>query len=680
MKIVSSSGRTTRGLALIVACCAALLSEYAASATPALVGLWRFDEGSGTNAQDSSGLGNNGVLSGENGNVPAWVAGQSGFGDALMFTNDGVNHSYVSIPGAASLMIGQTATNTWSITAWAYESSDGTGGFVANYGRIIAIDDGLAFYLDSGTNGDAEMYAWSDVTYPWRIGWGVGSPVSPLLDQWEHWAVVYDGTNLTLYLNADQGPQGGMATTQVTSQLAFPGYTGAVLVGSQLDDPGNVTWNGMLDDVAVFSGALTQAQVATVMSGDFSAFIGGPAGFVSEPQQQAEPPGSTATFSAVANGQPPFQYQWYLNGTNALSSTANPTATNATLVLTNVQFSQQGAYSIVVSNSLGGSTSQPALLIVYDAAKTTLVGLWRFNESSGATALDSSGLGNNGTIIGQNGDVPARVEGQIGFGGALFFTNDGSDHAYVSIPSSDSLMIGQTATNPWTITAWAYEDSDGTGSFWAEYGRIMVIDTGTALQLESGAVGDDQFYTWSRANLPFALGWGAYPSVTPLFDQWEHWAVVYDGTNLSLYVDGNTGPEGGFASQPATSPLGGYLYYQDAILIGADLSADGTRTWNGMLDDVAVFNIALTQSQIQTVMSGDFSAFVPQPPLSISTSSGNISLSWAAAQATFHVQSTTSLSPASWTNVTSPPVQNGNTLTVSLPIGDGTQYFRLFGP
>src|SRR5580692_12816742 len=142
MKIVSSSGRTTRGLALIVACCAALLSEYAASATPALVGLWRFDEGSGTNAQDSSGLGNNGVLSGENGNVPAWVAGQSGFGDALMFTNDGVNHSYVSIPGAASLMIGQTATNTWSITAWAYESSDGTGGFVANYGRIIAIDDG----------------------------------------------------------------------------------------------------------------------------------------------------------------------------------------------------------------------------------------------------------------------------------------------------------------------------------------------------------------------------------------------------------------------------------------------------------------------------------------------------------------------------------------------------------
>ena len=118
----------------------------------------------------------------------------------------------------------------------------------------------------------------------------------------------------------------------VSSPLAFPGYTGAVLIGSELDQPANVTWNGMLDDVAVFAGALTESQIATVMSGDFSAFIGGPAGIVSQPQSQTRASRLSATFSVGVDGQPPFQYQWYFNGTNKLSSASNPTATNATLV------------------------------------------------------------------------------------------------------------------------------------------------------------------------------------------------------------------------------------------------------------------------------------------------------------------------------------------------------------
>jgi hypothetical protein len=679
MNAASSFGWSAPSLALIVTCCGTLLHQHAASAAPAVVGLWRFNEGSGTNVSDSSGLGNDGVLEGVNGNVPSWVAGQAGFGDALNFINDGTNYAYVSIPGSASLLIGQTATNTWSMTAWAYESSDGTGFSVANYGRILAIDDGAAFYFDSGTNGDEEMYTWSELTPAWQFGWGIGIDVSPLLDQWVHWAVVYDGTNLNLYRDANQGPDGGLVSMPMTSPLAFPGYTGAVLIGSELDQPANVTWNGMLDDVAVFAGALTQSQIATVMSGDFSSFIGGPPGIVSQPLNQQAPQGSSAAFSVGADGQFPFQYQWYFNGTNQLSSASNPTAASATLVLTGLQLNQSGSYSVVVSNAFNAVTSQPATLFVFNS-NAALVGLWRFDEAGGSNVLDSSGLGNNGTIIGENGDVPTRVPSQPGFGSALSFTNDGSDYAYVSIPMSGSLLIGQTATNPWTITAWADENSENTGNFVATYGRILVIDDGTAFQLESGAQGDAELYTWARANPQWEIGWGAYPSLTPLLDQWEHWAVVYDGTNLSVYRDGNTGPNGGFASQPVTAPLAGYLGFQDAILIGTELAQSADRNWNGLLDDVAVFNIALSQAQIQTVMAGDFSAFVPKPPLSVSSSARNISFSWPAVQATFQLQSTSSLAPASWANVSTTPVQNGATLTVSLPIGTGTLFFRLIGP
>ena len=250
-----------------------ILTEGAASAGTPVVGLWRFDEGTGTNVTDSSGFNNNGVLAGENGNVPAWVAGQPSFGGALRFTNDGLNHASVAIPGSSSLMIGQTATNPWTITAWAYENSGGTADFVAAYGRILVLDDGQAFQFESGASGDAQLYTWSRANAAWQVGWMAGSPVAPLLDQWVHWAVVYDGTNLTIYRNGDQGAQGGAASNAVTAALSYVGYTGDIRIGSELGQPASRTWNGMLDDVAVFSTALTQAEINTVKSGNFTDFV-----------------------------------------------------------------------------------------------------------------------------------------------------------------------------------------------------------------------------------------------------------------------------------------------------------------------------------------------------------------------------------------------------------------------
>jgi hypothetical protein len=68
--------------------------------------------------------------------------------------------------------------------------------------------------------------------------------------------------------------------------------------------------------------------------------------------------GSTATFSVAASGTPPLSYQWGFDGTNIAG------ATNTFLTLTNVQLSQAGNYSVLVTNAYGSILSSNALLTV----------------------------------------------------------------------------------------------------------------------------------------------------------------------------------------------------------------------------------------------------------------------------------------------------------------------------
>lgn len=82
---------------------------------------------------------------------------------------------------------------------------------------------------------------------------------------------------------------------------------------------------------------------------------------VMQPQPQTTCLGQSATFRVTAVGVEPFSYQWWFGG----SPLSGQTSTN--LVLTALQSSQAGAYSVVVSNAFGSDTSIPAQLVVNDA-------------------------------------------------------------------------------------------------------------------------------------------------------------------------------------------------------------------------------------------------------------------------------------------------------------------------
>ena len=82
-----------------------------------------------------------------------------------------------------------------------------------------------------------------------------------------------------------------------------------------------------------------------------------PPSITMQPTSQAVTVGSNVTLSVVANGNPLPGYQWYFNTSTLLAD-----ATNASLTITNVQSSNAGDYTVVVTNSVGSVTSSVATL------------------------------------------------------------------------------------------------------------------------------------------------------------------------------------------------------------------------------------------------------------------------------------------------------------------------------
>jgi hypothetical protein len=85
---------------------------------------------------------------------------------------------------------------------------------------------------------------------------------------------------------------------------------------------------------------------------------------IAQPASQAVGLGTNASFSVTATGTQPLGYRWRFNGNNLTNSGQFSGVLTPSLTISNIQAANAGGYSVVVTNSLGASTSAVATLTV----------------------------------------------------------------------------------------------------------------------------------------------------------------------------------------------------------------------------------------------------------------------------------------------------------------------------
>jgi hypothetical protein len=302
---------------------------------------YRMDDGTFLTASDSSGNGYLGNLQGFVDDDSQWVSGRIDGGLRFNPLGSGVNE-VVLVPDTGQFDF--SASPEFTLAAWV---------------RAAGTQEDGAALLAHGTGGGGEQYAIDIFAGTYRFfvrGAGGAAQVAQgtvrANDTWQHVVAVYSRTlnRMKLYVNKSEVAS---VTPFATGLLAQQHELS--LGARQLSTTDyNLNLNGVLDDVRVYARALTPNDVAALY--DVAAPMGPT--IVQQPQDTYGGVGDSGSFSVAVDGTVPLIYQWRKNGVEI------PGATNATLVITNAQLSDDADYSVVVTNALGSASSAEAHLAV----------------------------------------------------------------------------------------------------------------------------------------------------------------------------------------------------------------------------------------------------------------------------------------------------------------------------
>jgi hypothetical protein len=229
---------------------------------------------------------------------------------------------------------------------------------------------------------------------------------------------------------------------------------------------------------------------------------------------------------------------------------------------------------------------------VSNGAASGLVASYAFNEGAGALAFDSSGAANRGTVTNAAWTASGHALGALSFDGTTDYVRATSSSTLNNVGSGLTVemwanITGTSATDyvllakPWTAGT--------TGNPPYQY----------AIEYDANGLHTLDFYFGDTTNTKR----GPY-SITPSTGTWTHLAFTFDGTAVRGYLDGVLKLQTPIAATIQTRATD--------LLIGVDGAL--SQGFNGRIDDVRIYNRALSLLEIQTDMAKPVSPAVPPVP------------------------------------------------------------------
>lgn len=223
-----------------------------------------------------------------------------------------------------------------------------------------------------------------------------------------------------------------------------------------------------------------------------------------------------------------------------------------------------------VSDSRGGMAADSLGMVVQDSSGAqigTPVAYYPFNGN----AADQSGLGNHGTVSGAT-----LVSDRFGNSGSAYYFNGSTDN--IRIPSSTSLNFQDAITvSFWMNPAYlpssleSYPISHGN---WTNRWKI--------------SISPDKTIRWTVKSTTGTKDLDSETTVAT--GTWYHVVGIYDGTNFDLYLDGALSNHSTFSGLILTTTID--------LVIGQELPNVTGHSFKGVLDDIRIYDYALTAVEI----------------------------------------------------------------------------------
>ncbi len=440
---------------------------------------------------------------------------------------------------------------------------------------------------------------------------------------WHFLAATYNDTNgvdqVTAYMDGVS-----LGTRSFAGTLATPAHS-TLWIGAGPADCCTAFF-GSIDEVAVFPTALTGATVAAQFAASGHAVPAAPTAVTATVGANQLTVKWTAPVATSGNAITGYVVSAYAGTTLKASVGASPTGTHQ-VTLSGLPGGTAYTVKVVAYDSYGAGPAGASAAATPTGGATTYsstlladspLAYYRLSEGSGSPfAADSSGGGMianynaSGTTFGTSAPIPGDP--------ATSVTQNGSNPVASDATTPNKLPVANRARS---YVAWV-KPVDNTCRYVMGYGN-QSTDQGF------GLVTCPNDSSNGNANTIDVVGWSddhLFTTTHNLNDgNWHQVVVTYDGTNLTVYVDGvNLGTQQFNGTLNTPSSTGLYL--------GAGPQGAG-NFFNGSLADLAVLPAALSSSQVSALFNASGYG-VPSAPGGVSATAGanQATVSWSAATA-----------------------------------------------